>query len=294
MTGRVTVVGSANVDLVYRVARIPAPGETVTAESLNVYAGGKGLNQAVAARRAGASTELVAAVGNDVHAELLIGVVTSEGMDPARLRREDGPTGLAVVTIDATGENNIVIVRGANAALRCLTNDEHDLVRASDVLVCQLEVPDSAVEDAVTTARAGGTKVVLNPTPVRAVSAAILAAVDVLIVNEHEAEQMKAPDLPVPCVLTTLGSQGAILAVRGKPAVRIPARKTIAIDTTGAGDTFVGFFAAELAAGADYETAARRATVAGSLSVEEHGAVPSIPSRYAVDYALGLERAENQ
>lgn len=294
MSGRVAVVGSANVDLVYRVARIPAPGETVTAVSLNLYPGGKGLNQAVAARRAGATAELVAAVGHDDHAQLLVDVVVGEGMNPALLRHEPGPTGTAVVTIDATGENNIVILPGANATLLHLTEPERELVRRSDVLICQLEVPDSVVEDAVTTAWEAGTKVVLNPTPVRAVPAAILAAVDVLIVNEHEAEQLRVTDLAVPCVLTTLGSRGAALAVRGKPTVHIAARKTIAIDTTGAGDTFVGSFAAAIAGGADYETAARRASVAGSLSVEEQGAVPSIPTRQAVDDALGLERVENQ
>lgn len=294
MSGRVVVVGSANIDLVYRVGRIPAPGETVIAESLNLYPGGKGLNQAVAARRAGALAELVAVVGDDDHAQLLVDVVTGEGMNPARLRHKPGPTGTAVVTIDATGENNIVILPGANATLRHLTEPERELVRQSDVLICQLEVPDSVVEDAVATAREAGTKVVLNPTPVRTVPAGILAAVDVLIVNEYEGEQLRVAELAVPCVLTTLGSRGAALAVRGRPTVHIAARKTIAIDTTGAGDTFVGSFAAEIAAGADYETAARRASVAGSLSVEEQGAVPSIPTRQAVDDALSLERVENQ
>ncbi|NEN07688.1 ribokinase [Diaminobutyricibacter tongyongensis] len=293
MTGRVTVVGSANVDLVYRVARIPAPGETVTADSVDVYAGGKGLNQAVAARRAGAVTELVAAVGGDDHAQLLVDAVNREGMNPARLRRVDGPSGSAVVTIDAAGENNIVILRGANAALRRLTEDERELVRSSDVLVCQLEVPDSAVDDAVRTALSAGVKVVLNPTPVRPVSAAIIAAVDVLIVNEHEAEQLRVTDMPVPCVVTTLGSRGATLAVSGKPLVRIPARKTFAIDSTGAGDTFVGYFAAGIAAGADYETAAHRASIAGSLSVEEQGAVSSIPTTQTVNDTLHIERVGN-
>ncbi|NEN07696.1 ribokinase [Diaminobutyricibacter tongyongensis] len=294
MTGKVTVVGSANVDIVTRVARIPAPGETVTADSLEVYPGGKGLNQAVAARRAGADTQLVAAIGNDAHGKIIIDVVAGEQMNPTRLRREEGPTGTAFVTIDAAGENNIVIVPGANGTLRRLAEDERELIRASGVLVCQLEVPDSVVEDAVSTAWEAGTAVVLNPTPVRAVPAAILAAVDVLIVNEHEAEQLHASDLPVPCVITTLGADGVKLDIRGESSVRIDARKTISIDSTGAGDTFVGFFAAAIAAGADYETAARRASVAGSLSVEEQGAVPSIPTKQAVDDALRLERVENQ
>ncbi|WP_426516081.1 ribokinase [Diaminobutyricibacter sp. McL0618] len=293
MSARVTVVGSANVDLVTRVDRIPAPGETVTAESFDIYAGGKGLNQAIAARRAGARAELIAAVGTDDYAQVLIDTVIAEGMDATLLRRESGTTGTAFVTTDATGENNIVIVPGANGLLRHLTDVERDLVRESDVLICQLEVPDSVVEDAVTTAWKAGTKVVLNPTPVRPVNSAILAAVDVLIVNEHEAEQLQVDLLPVPCVLTTLGSNGATLRIRGEGTVRIPARKTIAIDTTGAGDTFVGAFAAEIARGVSYEAAAMWASIAASLSVEEQGAVPSIPTRRAVDDALGPERVES-
>jgi len=294
LSGQVIVVGSANVDLVTRVDRIPSPGETVTAESFNLYPGGKGLNQAVAARRAGANTELIAAIGTDDNANVIATTVAAEGMDPSLLRREGDTTGTAFVTTDATGENNIVIVPGANGLLHHLTDGERELIRNADVLVCQLEVPDSVVEEAVVTAWESGTKVVLNPTPVRPVPAAILAAVDVLIVNEHEAEQLDVDSLPVPCVLTTLGSKGSTIRVRGEATVRIPARKTIAIDTTGAGDTFVGAFAAEVARGVGYEGAAQRASTAASLSVEEPGAVPSIPTRRAVDDALGPERVENQ
>jgi ribokinase len=294
VTGKVTVVGSANVDLVTRVDRIPAPGETVTADSLEVYPGGKGLNQAIAARRAGARAQLIAAVGDDEYAQVLVETVAAEGMDQRLLRRETGRTGTAFVTTDVTGENNIVIVPGANGLLRQLTDEERELVRNSDVLVCQLEVPDSVVEDAVTTAWRAGTKVVLNPTPVRPVPGAILAAVDVLIVNEYEAEQLRVDALPVPCVLTTLGSKGSTLRIRGEGTLRIAARKTTAIDTTGAGDTFVGTFAAEIARGVGYEAAAKWASIAASLSVEESGAVPSIPTRRAVDDALAPKRVENQ
>ncbi|WP_223693406.1 ribokinase [Leifsonia poae] len=294
MSARVTVVGSANVDLVTRVDRIPAPGETVTAESFAVFAGGKGLNQAIAARRAGAQAQLIAAVGDDAYGQLLVDTIATEGMDKNLLRREGGATGTAFVTTDATGENNIVIVPGANRLLRHLTDEERELVSESDVLICQLEVPDTVVEDAVTAAWKSGTKVVLNPTPVRHVPAAILAAVDVLIVNEHEAQQLQVDKLPVPCVLTTLGSKGSTLQVRGGRAIHIPARKTIPLDTTGAGDTFVGAFAAEVARGVEYEAAAQWASIAASLSVEEPGAVPSIPTRRAVDDALGPKREENQ
>jgi ribokinase len=290
MIGNVTVVGSANVDLVYRVARIPAPGETVIAESLDLYPGGKGLNQAIAARRAGAETNFVAAIGRDDHAELILDVLKQADMALGLLRRVPTPTGTAVVTIEESGENNIVVLAGANGELEQLTDAERTLIRRSAVLVCQLEVPDSVIEDAVNTARAASITVVLNPAPMRSVPACVLAAVDVLIVNELEAEQIGVSDLLLPCLVTTLGSRGALLAIKGREPVLIPARRTIAIDTTGAGDTFVGVFAAAIANGADYEAAARRATVAASLSVEISGAVPSIPTQQAVDKVLSLER----
>jgi len=292
MIGQVVVVGSANVDIVSRVSRIPKPGETVTASSSAVYAGGKGLNQAVAAARGGASTGFVGAIGQDEHAGLILDTLISEQIDTSHLRRDSGATGTAFVTIDDTGENNIVIVAGANGALGELTEQDRELIRESDVLICQLEVPDSVVEQAVVAARLSGTTVILNPAPVRAFPATILEAVDILIVNEHEAQQLAVTALPVPCVLTTLGPLGAELDIRGQAPVRIPARETIAVDSTGAGDTFVGVFAAEIASGVDYAAAARRATVAASLSVEQFGAAPSIPTREAVDGALRNETKE--
>jgi ribokinase len=294
LSAGVVVVGSANVDLVYRVSRFPLPGETVDALSLNLYPGGKGLNQAVAARRAGISTTFIASLGDDPNSELITSVLTSEHIVSALRRRSDAPTGTAVILIDDSGENNIVLLAGANSHLAALTDDDRNLIRQSAVLVCQLEVPTSGVEDALKTARDAGTKIVLNPAPVRALSASILAAVDVLVVNEHEADQLGVDELRMPCVITTLGPAGALLAIRGAKPVRIPARKTVAIDTVGAGDTFVGAFAAEVARGADYESAARRACIAASLSVETEGAVPSIPTRNDVDEVIGLEKVGSQ
>jgi ribokinase len=289
----VAVVGSANVDLVYQVDRIPSPGETVAAADLAVFPGGKGLNQAVAASRAGARTSLVAAVGRDAHSGIVLEVVAQEGIDARRVRAVSAATGTAVVTLDAKGENSIVILPGANAELTDLTDADRALISSSAVLVCQLEVPDSVIVEAVTTARAAGRTVILNPAPVRAVARRLLDLVDVLIVNEHEARQLHVDELTVPCIVTTLGPKGAVLARPGENALTIQPRRTTAIDTTGAGDTFVGTFAAEVAGGRTYEAAARRATVAASLSVERQGAVPSIPTRRAVDDALHLERVEN-
>jgi ribokinase len=285
-------VGSANVDLVYTVDHLPAPGETVTAADLSVFPGGKGLNQAVAASRAGAQTTLVAAVGRDSHSGTVLGTIAQENIDADHVRAVKAATGTAVVTLDAKGENSIVILPGANAELTELTEADRALISSCAVLVCQLEVPDSVIVEAITTARAAGRTVILNPAPVRAVSRSLLDLVDVLIVNEHEARQLPVRQPTVPCVVTTLGSKGAVLEQRGEDALSIPPRRTTAVDTTGAGDTFVGTFAAEVAAGTTYEAAARRATVAASLSVEVRGAVPSIPTRQAVDDAFHLERVE--
>jgi ribokinase len=294
MIGRVAVVGSANVDLVYTVQRIPAPGETVTATGPSVFSGGKGLNQAVAAHRTGAETTFIAAVGRDAHAETVLATIAKEDMDSAQIRRVDAATGTAIVTLDVNGENSIVIVAGANAELTELTENDRALIRSSAVLVCQLEVPDGVITDAVITAHAAGRKVILNPAPVRAVSPELLALIDVLVVNAHEAEQLQVNALDVPCVVTTLGPNGAVLARRGHAVLGLPPRRTAVIDTTGAGDTFVGSFAAEIARGSTYEAAARRAVAAASLSVEKAGAVPSIPTRQAVDAALHLEKVESK
>jgi ribokinase len=294
MSGGVAVVGSANVDLVYRVDRIPLPGETITAESLAVHPGGKGLNQAVAARRAGAPTGFVGAVGTDEYAELLLDVLMTEGIDAKGVRRVEVATGTAVVTLDASGENNIVILPGANAELTKLTREDAELIRSSAVLLCQLEVPDSVIVDALSAARSAGTTIVLNPAPVRSLPLSVLELVDVLIVNEHEARKVDLAELPVPCVVTTLGPAGATLAVHGHDPVHVAPRRTTAVDTTGAGDTFAGVLAAGISAGATYAAAAQRATIAASLSVETAGAVPSIPTRQAVDDVLRLKRAESR
>ncbi len=294
MSAGVVVVGSANVDLVYRVARLPMPGETVDAKSLTLYPGGKGLNQAVAARRGGATTTFIAAIGRDPHAAVITEVLATDSILSMLRQHDNALTGAAVVTIEDSGENSIVVLAGANAHLDSLSADDEKAIRESSVLVCQLEIPLRGIEDALTIAREAGTTVVLNPAPVRALSAQLLSAVDVLIVNEHEAEQLSVSELRLPCVITTLGPAGAVVAIRGKDPILIPARKAVAIDTVGAGDTFVGVFAAELADGADFVSAARRACVAASLSVETPGAVPSIPTHRAVDEAIRLERVETQ
>jgi ribokinase len=285
-SGPVVVVGSVNVDLVYTVERLPEPGETVSARAHSVGPGGKGLNQAVAAHRSGARTTLIAAVGDDRYGQDLVQTIERDGLDVSCIRHIGGETGRAVISLDAHGENSIVLWAGANGRLEELTAHDRGALESCRVLVAQLEVPDEIVVAAAQHAAAAGATVILNPTPVRALPPGLLPCVGILVVNEHEAEQLAATDVDVPCVITTLGPRGAIIRRNGSAPVGLEPRATTAIDTTGAGDTFVGSLAAGIARGATVEDAAAWAIAAASLSVERPGAYSSIPTREQIIEAL--------
>ena len=288
----VIVVGSANVDQVFSVERIPQPGETVMSTGLAVVRGGKGQNQAVAAARAGAKTAFIAARGTDSFGDLTEAGLREDGIDVTHLRTVDGPTGTALIAVDRGGENSIIVEGGANAHLVDLTEDEKTAITAASVLLLQLEVPLETVVAAARAAASTSTITVLNAAPIRDLPDELLSDLDILVVNEHEAAHLLAArpgtitDL-VPTVVQTLGAAGAVLYRRGEPDVSVPAPVVTAVDATGAGDTFCGAFAAALAEGQDAVSALRFAVTAGSLSVQAHGAVPSIPLRAAIDAALG-------
>jgi ribokinase len=288
----VVVVGSANVDQVFRVERIPAPGETVLSTGLSTARGGKGQNQAVAASRAGAGTLFIGAVGQDDFGALTRDGLQADGIDVTRLRTADAPTGTALIAVDDAGENTIIVEAGANRLLVDLDDTDARAIATARVLLVQLEIPLETVEVAVRIARSAGTTAILNAAPIRDLPEELLASLDVLVVNEHEAAHLAGDrewarlTEQVPVVVVTLGGEGALLLRRGVDEIRVAAPKVAALDTTGAGDTFCGAFAASLAEGADLEHALRFAVVAGSLSVEQHGAVPSIPSRDAIDARL--------
>ena len=285
--GGVVVVGSANADLVLRLAELPRPGETRLATDTSRLPGGKGANQAVAAARSGALTTLIAAIGDDADGQLVSEALVAAGVDVRLVRTSSAPTGLAVVLLDDRGRNSIVVAPGANATIEQLRPDERDVVRDGSVLLCQLEVPLPVVIEAAQTARAAGRIVVVNAAPSQPLPDALVAAVDVLVVNEHEASEIAGtPDLDravdvlltrVPAVVVTLGAAGARVAERTGPRRLLPAPAVEVVDTTGAGDTFCGVFAAGLAAGTSMTAAAERAIAAASLSVQRLGAIPSIP-----------------
>jgi ribokinase len=279
----VCVVGSANLDLVATVDRLPGPGETVPGTSYREYPGGKGLNQAVAAARAGASTSFVGALGLDDAASLLEMVLHEEGIETSNLTRVSLPTGRALIFVSGAGENSIVVVAGANQAVLV------DSMPSATVTLSQLEVPVSAIETAFAQARADGSITVLNPAPATAVPDSLLALCDIITPNEHEVELLggveRLRSLGARAVVVTLGAKGAALHT-AEGTHHVAPFEVTPLDTTGAGDTFSGALCARLAAGDDLATAARFASAAGALCTTKAGAVPSIPHRDAVDALL--------
>lgn len=273
-------MGSANLDVVLRVQDIPRPGETVLARGRSTGPGGKGANQAAAAARAGARTAFVCALGDDDAGRVLRNALT--GVD-LQVREAAAPTGTAYVVVDAQGENAIVVDSGGNAELVGLTTEECALVEQAAVVLCQLEVPLATVTQAL---QAATGLAVLNAAPAAQLPRELTDAVDVLVVNEQEAQQVSgATSLQealavlvarVPEVVVTLGAAGAVVARRGAdpvPVPGVPARAVV--DTTGAGDAFCGAFAAARARGLDAVQATRLACAAASLSVERPGAASS-------------------
>lgn len=296
----VVVLGSANLDLIAALPAIPAPGETVLATGREMRAGGKGLNQAVAAARAGARTLLVGAVGDDPAAELLLNEAQGAAVDTTFVRRVAGPSGTAWIMVQPDGENSIVVDSAANASVVRLSEAELTAIASGAVLVAQLETPFAAVGQAVAAAAEAGLQVVLNAAPVSELGASLLACVNVLVVNQHEARQLSGSAGPEPAarvlrdavrdaVVVTLGGGGCLIA-DAAGVRRIDGVVAKVVDTTGAGDTFTGVLAASLARGADLHAACSRAVVAGALAVERRGAVPSIPTAAEIDARLSEDR----
>ncbi|GAA3534620.1 ribokinase [Amycolatopsis ultiminotia] len=279
------VVGSANADLVVPVDRRPAGGETVLGGDTVLSPGGKGANTAVAAGRLGADVALLGAVGDDPYGRLLRESLAGAGVGTQHLRTVDRPTGIAYITLTPDGENSILVSPGANSAVQPadLTDDALDGVR---VLVTSLEVPLSTVERAVLRAREKGVPALLNLSPAAELSADMLAAVDVLLVNEHEAGYLLGASDADPRELLGLGPRSAVVTRGAAGAVVVEADKSTtvesprveAVDTTGAGDAFAGALAASLADGAGLVEAAERAVRVAAVSVTRHGAQPSYPT----------------
>ena len=284
----VVVFGSINLDLVARVPRFAQPGETLAAESFAMHPGGKGANQALAAARAGARVTLVGAVGRDAFAAPALALLHAGGVDLSAVRAVAGPTGVALIEVAASGENRILIIAGANAHVDA--NDvSADWLRPSTVVLLQQEIPAAA--NRMLAARAAGARVVLNAEPARTVEPELLDHVSILVVNEIEMRPLAAAsNLPAEPVaftaafarrhggiaVVTQGAQGAIAAERGACyALRAP--PVAAVDTTGAGDAFVGVLAATVDRGCSLCVALTWAVAAGSLACTRDGAQPALP-----------------
>lgn len=305
---RVAVVGSINMDVVARVEHVPLPGETLLARSSSRGGGGKGANQAVAAARAsGASVAFIGAVGDDGDGQALRSALEADGIDVTGLESSDSPTGVALISVDDDGENAIVVISGANAAETSLSERQRDLVAHADVVIAQLEIPTARVLEAARLRREGSV-FVLNASPSapfadEELAGKLLAAADVVVVNEHELRDITrhpagsasaaidALAERVGALVVTLGAEGSIIAV-GAERRRVPAFRVDAVDTTGAGDTYCGVLAAQLPLAQSALTAdvladaARVAGAAAALAVGRHGAQGSVPTAAEVDLFL--------
>ncbi len=288
----VAVVGSVNLDLVASTARLPGPGETVCGTAYAEHAGGKGLNQAVAAARSSAAVAMVGAVGDDDAGRRLRSIAEDEGIDVEAIEVISGsPTGRALITVDAGAENSIVVIPGANSLVRA------GVIPDARVVIAQLEVPIDEVLAAFRSARASGARTILNPAPAQPLPDELVALCDIIVPNEHELELIGGVDSlldrGVGIVVTTRGASGVTTTVRTETSSterRQPAFPITPVDTTGAGDAFCGALAARLAAGDELESAVRYAAAAGALATTIDGAVPSLPHAGDVAAFLALER----
>ena len=288
----VAVVGSCNIDLIAYASRIPGPGETILGDRFAMGFGGKGANQAVMAARLGATVSMIGALGDDLYADMTLRNFEEQGVEASRIARVPGSSGVAPIWVEPDGTNRIIVVGGANdlvtgdaaaAAVRELP--------AVDVVVGQLEIPQAATLAAFRAARERDAVTILNPAPAAALDPELIAATDWLIPNEHEVETLpgnptagedddllRAASLVRGGLIVTLGASGAAV-VAGGGVTRLPARQVEAIDTTGAGDAFVGAFAVGLASGLSSLDAARLGIACASDSVQRPGTQASFPER---------------
>jgi ribokinase len=277
----VTVVGSINLDVVATADRLPIPGETVTDAVLGTHPGGKGANQALAAKRMGASVSMVGRVGSDPNAAQALRLLRDGGVDLDNVGvDDDAATGVALIVVDGRGENQIVVAPGANRAL----TTGHVAALDADAVICQLEIPIEVVEAA---ARNTTGLFCLNAAPVRPVSDELLDMVGLLVVNQIEAEQLgERIHGGQGLVAVTLGAAGARLYRGGEEIASSHPPAVEAVDTVGAGDAFVGAMVASLTAGHGETESLRRAVTAGALATTVPGAQPSLPTVQAVEALL--------
>ncbi|KAB8193158.1 ribokinase [Nonomuraea phyllanthi] len=292
----ISVFGSANMDLVAYVSEAPKRGETVTGHRFRTVPGGKGANQAIAAARAGAHVAFLGAVGDDGFGAEMRATLVEAAVDVRGLRQVPGPSGIAHIVVDDGGGNSIIVVPGANGTVNGPSGEDLAAIARSEALLLQLELPMAAVVAAAQAAQVSGVPVVLTPAPAQPLPDELLDAVTVIVPNEHEAAAITGVTDPetalgallerVPEAVITLGSEGALYGARQGRRLRVPAVKVEAVDTTAAGDTFVGALAVARAEGQDMAGALAFASTAAALSVQREGASTSMPTRHEIENAL--------
>lgn len=300
---RILVIGSSNTDMTVRSATLPKPGETVLGGDFRMGPGGKGANQAVAARLLGGDVTFVCKLGRDMFGEGASKHYESCGLDTSKILWSDKPSGVALITVDSKAENSIVVASGANADVTVSDIDSvADIIKSSGMLLLQLEIPMDAVVRAAEIAFEAGVQVVLNPAPATSLPAELLKCVSILIPNETEASAISGIDINnletasaaaerlkgmgVREVIITMGSRGSMVC--DGECTFVPAVKVNAVDTTAAGDTFCGGVCVALSEGKALSEAVKFATAASSIAVQRPGAQDSVPSRCEVDKLLNI------
>ncbi|MEU9153010.1 ribokinase [Streptomyces sp. NPDC048417] len=289
----IAVLGSTNMDLVAYVEKAPQLGETVTGREFRTIPGGKGANQAIAAARAGATVSMIGAVGHDAYGTRMRETLEHSGVDTDSLRTIEGPSGTAHIVVDDEGGNAIVVIPGANGTVDHLAPGDEGVIASADTLLLQLEIPLPAVVAGAQAARRHGIRTILTPSPTRPLPSELLHNIDLLVPNEREAAVLTDRADPrdaaaallglVPQVVVTLGAAGCLYLTRDAAPLVIPAPRVTAVDSTGAGDTFVGALAVALAEEKPIREALSWAAAAAALAVQREGASTSMPYRPEIE-----------
>ncbi len=304
----VVIVGSVSADVTTFSRRLPAPGETILGDEFTLMLGGKGANQAVASGRSGARTSFVGCVGDDLFHDLVVTGLSEAGVDLTHLRTVPGPTGIAHIRVDASAQNDIVVVPLANAALSAVQIDTalEALAPTTSVLLTQLETPSTLTAHITARGRELGMIVILDPAPAAVLPAEVWRNIDIVTPNETEASVLSGIEVTdaataeqagrwflaqgVGAAVVTLAGQGSCIVTADGTSV-VPPFPVEPVDTTAAGDTYAGYLGAALAAGRPLTDAVRLATAAGAITVTRQGASPSIPHRAEVDAFVAARTA---